>query len=57
MVKVIPVSDFTGYPDGVKTQFSAGAEASVSAEYAAILREKGLVKSLPKRTKASDEEE
>lgn len=41
----VPAVSFTGYPDGkTPVQFIAGVEsAPVSAEFAQLMREKGLV--------------
>ncbi len=46
---VTPVAAFTGFPDGVKVQFRPGHPVSVPAPYAALLRSKGLVESLPRK--------
>lgn len=54
--RVTPLVDFTGYPDGKKTEFKAGVEATVPAEYAAILRGKEpklVADKKPATTKAS----
>ena len=38
--KIVPLVDFTGYPDGIKTEFNAGVEATVPTDYAAMLHGK-----------------
>lgn len=53
----IPAIDFLGYPDGKsRIDFKAGQESPpVPAEYAALMREKGLVADTKTTAKASDD--
>lgn len=43
MRAVIPTADFTGYPDGKRTEFASGVSIRVPADYADILTAKGLI--------------
>lgn len=42
-MRVIPTSTFTGYPGGKRTEFLADQPVDVPADYAEVLRRKGLV--------------
>ena len=42
-MRVTPTSSFTGYPDGKRTEFLADKPIDVPADYAEILRRKGLI--------------
>lgn len=53
--KVVPVADFTGYPDGQKTDFAKGEAVTVPASYADLLEAKGLVEK-PAKKSAPDAE-
>lgn len=44
LVTFVPIHNFTGYPDGKKTEFRAGIESiPVSKEFAQLMRDKGHV--------------
>jgi len=52
-ITFVPAVSFTGFPDDVKTKFTAGVEsAPIPADYLELLREKGLVDE--KRPKAKE---
>lgn len=56
MARVVPLATFTGYPSGKKVEFRADVEVTVSADYADLLADKGLIEK-PKakaRGKAAD---
>jgi hypothetical protein len=55
-VRIIPSSNFTGYPDNVKTRFRAGVEADVPFDYAKLLETKGLAERPKKTSKAFADE-
>lgn len=42
-VDVVPVADFTAYPDGKKTVFAKGDAVNVPADMAAMLEAKGMI--------------
>lgn len=54
MKTVTPTASFTGYVNGVRTEFTSGVSASVPADYAAILSAKGLIEKAKAKTPAPD---
>ena len=55
-MKIIPTSNFDGYPDGKKKmRFRAGVESDVPSDYATVLKAKGLIEQA-KKAKAKKED-
>lgn len=54
MTEVTILTAFTGYPNGERTEFTAGSTVSLEKQYAALLVEKGLAQAKKAKERSDD---